>query len=47
MRRLSGPELPVTQEMRLSVMHDMHKFVVEEFSDWSVNTDGEVDLRVK
>lgn len=47
MRRLAGPGLSVTNELRELALHDKQKFLVESFEDWSVNTDGEVDLLVK
>ena len=47
MRRLVGPGLSVTNELRELAQHDKQKFLVESFEDWSVNTDGEVDLLVK
>ena len=28
-------------------MHDVHKFIVETFVQWSINTDDEVDVLVK
>ena len=47
MRRLAGPDLEVTEELKLSVMHDVQRFVVEAFEDWSINTDDEIDLLVR
>ena len=47
MRRLAGPALTVTKEMVEGAQHDKQRFKVESFADWSVNTDGEVDLLVK
>jgi len=46
MRRIAGPEYPRTQELALHAMHDVQKFIVDEFREWSINTDGEVDVRV-
>ena len=37
----------MSDEVRLSALHDVQKFVVEKFVDWSINTDGEFDLRVR
>ena len=31
----------------MSAMHDVQRFVVEAFEDWSINTDDEVDLLVR
>ena len=47
MRRLAGPGIAITKELKDSAQHDKQKFLVESFEDWSVNTDGEVDLLVK
>jgi len=47
MRRLAGPGITITKELKDSAQHDKQKFLVESFEDWSVNTDGEVDLLVK
>ena len=47
MRRLAGPGIAITKELKESAQHDKQKFLVESFEDWSVNTDGEVDLLVK
>ena len=45
--RLTGPALTVNKELTESAQHDKQRFKVESFADWSVNTDGEVDLLVK
>ena len=47
MCRLAGPGIIITKELTESAQHDKQKFLVESFKDWSVNTDGEVDLLVK
>ena len=47
MRRLTGPGINITKELTESAHHDKQKFLVESFEDWTVNTDGEVDLLVK
>ena len=47
MRRIAGPDLPRTDELKLHAMHDVQKFIVEAFEEWVINTDGEVDIRVK
>ena len=47
MRRLAGPRLTQTKELIESAQHDLQKFKVEQFLDWAVNTDGEVDVLVK
>ena len=47
MRRLAGPGLAVTKELEESAQHDLQKFKVEKFLDWTVNTDGEVDVLVQ
>ena len=47
MRRLAGPDYPRSGELALHAMHDVHKFIVDEFKEWSVNTDDEVDVRVQ
>ena len=47
MRRLAGPRLTQTNELIESAQHDLQKFKVEQFLDWAVNTDGEVDVLVK
>ena len=44
MRRLTVPGLAVTKELVESAQHDVQKFKVDEFLDWAVNTDGEVDI---
>ena len=47
MRRIAGPDLPMDEEVRLSAMHDVQRFVIDSFVDWAINTDGEVDLLVQ
>ena len=47
MRRLAGPDYPRSGELALHAMHDVHKFIVEAFKEWSINTDGEVDVLVE
>ena len=44
MRHLAGPGLAITKELEEAAQHDKQKFLVEHFEDWSVNTDGEVNL---
>jgi len=47
MRRLAGPDLPVTKEVELSAKHDIQRFLVKRFVEWSINTDQEVDVLVE
>ena len=47
MRRLAGPDLPVTKAVELSAKHDIQRFLVKGFVEWSVNTDQEVDVLVE
>ena len=47
MRRLAGPNLPITDELTAGALHDTQRFVVEAFDDWDINTDGEVDFLVR
>ena len=47
MRRLAGPDLQVTKAMELSANHDIQRFLVKRFVEWSVNTDQEVDVLVE
>ena len=47
MRRLAGPGVHITKELVEGAQHDKQKFLVENFEDWTVNTDGEVDMLVK
>ena len=47
MRRLTVPNLAILEEVRLSSQHDIQCFIVSEFMEWAVNTDGETDIRVK
>ena len=37
----------MNDEVRLNALHDVQRFVVDRFVDWSINTDDEVDLRVR
>ena len=46
MRRLAGPDLPISEEVRLGAQHDTQRFMVDHFKEWSINTDGEVDVLV-
>ena len=47
MRRLAGPDLPVTKDVELSAKHDIQRFLVKRFVEWSINTDNEVDVLVE
>ena len=47
MRRLVGPDLGVTKEVELSAKHDIQRFLVKRFVEWSINTDQEVDVLVE
>ena len=33
--------------VELSVKHDVQRFLVDHFVEWSINTDGEVDVLVQ
>ena len=44
--RLAGPALPLSEEVCLSAQHDTQRFLVDHFKEWSINTDGEVDVLV-
>ena len=37
----------MTKELIESAQHDVQKFKVDEFLNWAVNADGEVDILVK
>ena len=47
MRRLTGPDLPMTKAVELSAKHDIQRFLVKSFVKWSINTDQEVDVLVE
>ena len=47
MCHLIGPDLTMYKVIHLSELHDIQRFVIDEFLKWTVNTDGEDDLRVK
>ena len=47
MRRLAGPDLEVTKAVELSAKHDIQRFLVKRFVEWSINTDQEVDVLVE
>ena len=47
MRRLAGPDYQLGEEARLSALHDIQRFVIDTFLEWSVNTDDEVDILVQ
>ena len=47
MRRLAGPDLPTDKQVELSAKHDIQRFLVDRFVEWSINTDGEVDVLVQ
>ena len=47
MRRLTGPDLEVTKAIELAAKHDIQRFLVKCFVEWSINTDGEVDVLVE
>ena len=47
MRRLAGPDLEITKEVELSAKHDIQRFLVKRFVEWSINTDQEVDVLVE
>ena len=47
MRRLADPDLPVTKDVEMSAKHDIQRFMVKEFVEWSINTDHEVDVLVE
>jgi hypothetical protein len=46
MKRLAGPDLPINDEVVLGAQHDTQRFMVDHFKEWSINTDGEVDVLV-
>ena len=39
--------LEVTKEVELSAKHDIQRFLVKRFVEWSINTDQEVDVLVE
>ena len=47
MRRLAGPDLQMSEETKLSALHDVQRFVIDAFVEWSINTDNEVDVLVR
>ena len=47
MRRLAGADLPMSVAVELSAKHDIQRFLVDHFIEWSINTDGEVDVLVQ
>ena len=47
MRRLAGADLPMSTTVDLSAKHDVQRFLVDHFVEWSINTDGEVDVLVQ
>ena len=47
MSRLADPDLEVTKAVELTAKHDIQRFLVKRFVEWSVNTDGEVDVLVE
>ena len=46
MYRLTGPDLDVMKAVELSAKHDIQRFLVKRFVEWSINTDQEVDVLV-
>ena len=46
MMRLEGSDLSITKEMCLIDQHDNQSFVMDYFKEWSINTDGEVNILV-
>ena len=42
-----APSTPRSSELALHAIHDVHKFIVEAFKEWFINTDGEVDVLVE
>ena len=47
MRRIVGADLPLTKDVEFSVKHDIQRFLVDHFVEWSINTDGGVDVLVQ
>ena len=47
MRRLAGPDYEMAEAVKLSAQHDRQRFIIDQFVDWSINTDDEVDVRVR
>ena len=45
-KRLGGPELHVSDALKKAALHDLQKFLVEEFQSWRV-VRGQAQLRVK
>ena len=45
-KRLGGPELHVSEALRKSALHDLQKFLVEEFLGWRI-VRGQAQLHVK
>ena len=46
MRRLAGPDLPMTKDVELSAKHPVW-FLVKRFVEWYINTDQELDVLVE
>jgi len=45
-KRLAGPELRITDAKKQAALHDLQKFLVEEFLDWRMKR-GKAQLKVK
>ena len=46
-KRLAGPELQLSDAVTKSALHDLQKFLVEEFLYWRVSPKGDAKLHVK
>ena len=46
-KRLAGPELQLTDAVAKTALHDLQKFLVEEFLDWEASRNGDAKLHVK
>ena len=45
--RLAGPDIVITQAVQDAALHDLQKFLVEDFIDWGFADDGTVVLKVR
>ena len=43
----ASADLPMSAAVELSAKHDIQRFLIDHFVEWSVNADGEVDVLVQ
>ena len=45
--RIAGPDMPITQAVQDSALHDLQRLKVESFQDWGFADDGSVVFKVR